>query len=79
MLISVAFGILKKRPFAWPLGFFLIGLSAIYYVLSLLPFALEKTGFERAVLLSASIIGALLVTLYWGFIWHRQRIYFLRK
>ena len=60
-LIAVAAGILKRKSFAWPLGFTAIGLGTIYFVVSSLSFAVGKEGVERIVLLSSCVIGALLV------------------
>jgi hypothetical protein len=76
-LIAVAAGILKRKSFAWPLGFTAIGLGTIYFVVSSLSFAAGKEGFERIVLLSSCVIGALLVAAYWSWIWYRQRGYFV--
>jgi len=76
--LGVATGILKKRRFAWPLGFAVILLSALYFVVSTLPFAQGKEGAERVVLLSGCTIGALLVAAGWARVWYKQRGYFTR-
>ena len=75
-LIAVAVGILGKKAFAWPLGFAAIGLGATHFVVVAFSFAVGKEGAERTVLISSCLIGAVLVTAYWSWLWYRQREYF---
>ena len=75
-LIAVAVGILRKKAFAWPLGFAAIGLGAIHFVFGVLSFAVGKEGVARTVIISSCFIGALMVTAYWSWLWYRQREYF---
>jgi hypothetical protein len=78
-LIAVASGILRKKSFAWPLGFATIGLGTIYFIVCSLSFAVGKEGAERIVLLLSCVIGAVLVAAYWSWAWCRQRPYFYAR
>jgi hypothetical protein len=77
--LGVAAGILKKKSFAWPLGFVVIGLGALYVPINALPFAFGKEGVERTVLVSSCVVGPLLVAAYWSRVWYRQRSYFTQN
>jgi len=78
-LIAVAVGILRKKAFAWPLGFAAIGLGATHFVVGVLSFAIGKEGVARTVIISSCLVGALLVTAYWSWLWYRQREYFFSQ
>lgn len=75
--VIVAAGILKKKRGCRPYGYAAILSAAAYFAVSVWYFATQKEGVERLVLLSASIVGALLVSAFWCFVWYRQQKYFL--
>jgi hypothetical protein len=76
MALLVGAGILKKKRFAWPLGFAFILMGALYFIAEVVPFALQKQGAERTVILASCVIGSALVCIFWASVWYRQRIYF---
>lgn len=74
--LLVGGGILMKNRFAWFLGFACILFGSLCFLAEAVPFALQKQGAERAVILVSSVIGGLLVVAFWGLVWYRKRGYF---
>ena len=77
--LLVGVGILMKNRFAWFLGFACILFGSLSFLAEAVPFALQKQGAERAVILVSSVIGGLLVGAFWGLVWYRKRGYFSAK
>lgn len=71
----VAWGILKKKRYAWMLGFVLIAISAIYFPVNVSHSTQLPNG-DRVLILTISSIGALVVAIYWTVLWRGQRSYF---
>jgi hypothetical protein len=76
---AALFGIHKKAPIAWKLGW-----GAIAAELLALPvWALSVTSRiprtdSPGVAAAAVIVGGVAVALYWGFWWYRQKSYFVK-
>jgi len=79
LALVVGVGILMKSRFAWFLGFACILFGSLSFLAEAVPFALQKQGAERAVILVSSVIGGLLVGAFWELVWYRKRGYFSVK
>jgi hypothetical protein len=76
LILLIAWGVVKKRRYAWILGFVVILASAIGFVWDVSHFAPVQSGNDRVVVLVFSWIGASLVAIYWSVLWYGQRRYF---
>ncbi len=72
-IIVFALNYRRKPAFLGPLGYWIIGLSSVTFLIQILGFAFEKIGAERLVLVSAGLIGTPLVALYWVGVWNRMK------
>ncbi|MDB6095121.1 MAG: hypothetical protein JWM32_2683 [Verrucomicrobia bacterium] len=76
LALLVAWGILKKKRYAWILGFVLIATAAIYFPVSVFRSLPAQNGTDQIVLLMFGTLGALAVAIYWAVLWRAQRSYF---
>lgn len=75
----VAWGILKRKRYAWVLGFVLIVISAVSFPVRVIQTTPTQSGTDHFVLLAFSTLGALAVAIYWAVLWRAQRDYFHAK
>lgn len=76
LILLIAWGVVKKRRYAWILGFVVILASAIGFVWDVSHSAPVQSGNDRVVVLVFSWVGASLVAIYWSVLWYGQRRYF---
>jgi hypothetical protein len=78
VLFGIGFyGIHRRMPLAWRVGWFYLGL---FYVSSIVSgMAAARTTMaapERWIMLSAVVVGISAVAVYWGIWWNKQKAYF---
>jgi hypothetical protein len=71
--LLLAWGILKKKRYAWFLGFAFIGISAIYFPLNVSHSTQMQNAGDRVLILTISSVGTLVVAIYWAILWRGQR------
>ena len=76
---AVAFyGIYRRYPLAWKLGWVALGAGAASFLIEALPSAMHQPQ-GSAIASTAIVLGAIAVMVYWGFWWRRQRSYFISE
>ena len=73
---AAAYGIHKKIPITWKLGWVVLVTSSLEATVSALSYSLRLPFPDYWIASSAIVIGFCAVTVYWGFWWKRQRNYF---
>ena len=81
-LVSLAFfasafyGIHRRVPLTWKLGWGVIVGGYLWFIVSVLSTTLKMPQPDRWIASCSIVIGTLLVVLYWGYWWWRQKQYF---
>jgi hypothetical protein len=73
---AAVYGIRRRAPIVWKLGWVLLAASFVSFVVSALPGALRQPPPGCWIVAAFILIGGLVVTVYWGWWWKRQRDYF---
>jgi hypothetical protein len=71
------FGVHRRLPIAWKLGWVVLAVSVFAFLFETLSFAATLNGTERFVLSAGVVLGAFAVAAYWGIWWRRHREYFM--
>jgi hypothetical protein len=76
-VFAIAFyGIHRRFPIAWKIGWGVLIASFLDFLVSALSFSLRLPLPDRLIASSAIIVGGCAVAIYWGFWWNRQKSYF---
>jgi uncharacterized membrane protein len=73
---AAAYGIHKKVPATWKLGWVVLVVSLLNALVSALSSSLKLPLPDRWIASSAIVIGICAVAIYWGLWWKRKRNYF---
>lgn len=76
---AAIYGIHKKAPIAWKLGWGVIGAGLLEFLVSALS-ALSKSSMNDHPAVADAVVSVMgaAVALYWGIWWNRQRAYFVK-
>jgi hypothetical protein len=71
---SAAYGIQRRVPVVWKLGWAVLIISSLQFVIGGVSSALRQSGGQIGA--AGVLVGGVLVTVYWGRWWNRKRDYF---
>lgn len=71
-----AYGIHRRAPITWKLGWGVLGIVSLSFLIQTLSFSLRLPQPDWWIASSAILVGDTAITLYWGFWWKRQKGYF---
>jgi hypothetical protein len=70
------YGIQKRAPIMWKLGWCALVSSFLQFTIGALSFSLKLPQPDKWIASTAILLGGVGVTTYWGFWWKRQKNYF---
>jgi hypothetical protein len=73
---GAAYGIQRRAPIVWKLGWGVLGINFLAFVIRGLSIVTKSPQPERWIFSAAILLGAAGVTAYWGVWWKRQKPYF---
>jgi hypothetical protein len=71
-----AYGIHRRAPIAWKLGWGVLGIASLSFLIQTLSFSLKLPQPDLWIASLAILVGDTAITVYWGFWWKRQKSYF---